>query len=130
MPMSGVAFLLFTFYMVTDPPTTPSSTRGQILFGSSVAAVYGMLMLAQVVFGLFFSLSIVATVRGIYLYAKAFSQRSTQDVGAVQSSHDLAQRHVPTPRGISVPATSSSAAAPAATEPSAYAERAAAGHEQ
>ena len=26
--MTGLAFLLFTFYMVTDPPTTPSSGQG------------------------------------------------------------------------------------------------------
>ena len=36
MPMSGVAFILYTFYMVTDPPTTPGTTRNQIFFGASV----------------------------------------------------------------------------------------------
>lgn len=67
MPMTGVAFLLFTFYMVTDPPTTPSSTRGQILFGASVAAAYGVLMAAHVVFGLFFGLTIVCALRAVGL---------------------------------------------------------------
>jgi Na+-translocating ferredoxin:NAD+ oxidoreductase RnfD subunit len=62
-PMTGVAFLLYTFYMITDPPTTPSSTRGQVLFGASVAATYGLLMTAHIVFGLFFALAIVASVR-------------------------------------------------------------------
>src|SRR6185369_1671833 len=28
-PMTGVAFVLFTFYMVTDPATTPVTARGQ-----------------------------------------------------------------------------------------------------
>ena len=32
--MTGVAFLLFTFYMVTDPATTPVTRRGQIAFGA------------------------------------------------------------------------------------------------
>jgi hypothetical protein len=27
LPMAGVAFILYTFYMVTDPATTPSGTR-------------------------------------------------------------------------------------------------------
>ena len=72
MPMTGVAFLLFTFYMVTDPPTTPATTMGQIAFGSSVAIVYCLLMVGQVVFGLFFSLTIVATVRGVYLHLKPY----------------------------------------------------------
>jgi hypothetical protein len=68
-PMTGLAFLLFSFYMVTDPPTTPSSTRNQIAFGLSVAATYGLLMSLHVVFGLFFSLVIVCGVRGTWLWA-------------------------------------------------------------
>ena len=52
-PMTGVAFILYTFYMVTDPATTPSGRREQIVFGLSVAAVYGLLMVSHVVFGLF-----------------------------------------------------------------------------
>lgn len=66
-PMTGVAFLLFTFYMVTDPPTTPWSVKGQVAFGLSVAAAYGMLMALHVVFGLFFALSFVCASRGAYL---------------------------------------------------------------
>lgn len=65
-PMTGVAFILFTFYMVTDPSTTPRSRWGQAAFGASVAAVYGILMAAHVVFGLFFALTAVCTVRYIW----------------------------------------------------------------
>ena len=68
-PMTGVAFILYTFYMVTDPATTPSGRREQIAFGFSVAAVYGLLMVAHVVFGLFFALTVVCTVRGLGMYA-------------------------------------------------------------
>lgn len=69
LPMTGVAFLLFSFYMVTDPATTPSSVRGQVAFGAGVAAVYGALTAAHVVFGLFFALSIVCAVRGVAVWA-------------------------------------------------------------
>ena len=69
MPMTGVAFILYTFYMVTDPPTTPSNTKCQIAFGLAVAATYGLLMRFHIVFGLFFALTIVSSVRGLYLYA-------------------------------------------------------------
>ncbi|MEM9553195.1 MAG: RnfABCDGE type electron transport complex subunit D [Acidobacteriota bacterium] len=66
-PITGVAFLLFTFYMVTDPATTPISTRGQIAFGAGVAAAYGLLMTMHIVFGLFFALTAVCTVRALAL---------------------------------------------------------------
>ncbi len=64
-PMTGVAFILFTFYMVTDPATTPSSLRAQIAFGAGVALAYGLLMTFHVVFTLFFALTLVCLVRGL-----------------------------------------------------------------
>jgi hypothetical protein len=67
MPMTGMAFLLFTFYMVTDPPTTPSRVSRQILFGAGVAAAYGFLLAFHIVFGLFFGLAIICSIRGIIL---------------------------------------------------------------
>jgi len=69
LPMTGMAFLLFTFYMVSDPSTTPSKPLSQVLFGAGVAATYGLLLVDHIVFTLFFALSIVCTVRGIALYA-------------------------------------------------------------
>jgi Na+-translocating ferredoxin:NAD+ oxidoreductase RnfD subunit len=73
LPMTGLAFLLYTFYMVTDPATTPSSPRGQVAFGLSVAAVYGLLMVSHVVFGLFFALTIVCSARGLGLWVSALT---------------------------------------------------------
>ena len=72
-PMTGLALLLFTFYMVSDPGTTPFKTRDQIIFGSSVALVYALLVMLHVVFGLFFSLFIVCSLRGAYLYYLAWA---------------------------------------------------------
>jgi Na+-translocating ferredoxin:NAD+ oxidoreductase RnfD subunit len=69
-PMTGVAFILYTFYNVTDPGTTPESARGQALFGASVAFSYGLLMVCHIVFGLFFALSIVCAARGIVMGAQ------------------------------------------------------------
>src|SRR4051812_45798861 len=77
-PMTGVAFLLFTYYMVTDPATTPSSVRGQIAFGVSVAAAYGTLMAFHIVFGLFFGLSLTCAGRGVLLYAKALAAQRAE----------------------------------------------------
>ena len=73
LPMTGVAFILYTFYMVTDPATTPSGLKGQIAFGAGTAAVYGLLMISHIVFGLFFALTIVCAVRGISVHIRAFA---------------------------------------------------------
>lgn len=81
-PMTGVAFILYTFYMVTDPATTPSGRRDQIAFGLSVAAVYGLLMVAHVVFGLFFALTIVCAVRGLCAYAVRWIRGRERDAVA------------------------------------------------
>ncbi len=85
LPMTGVAFILYTFYMVTDPATTPKSVLSQIVFGLSVAAVYGVLLTVHVVFGLFFSLSIVCTIRGIFLYAQSWETNMAQEPIAIRS---------------------------------------------
>ncbi|HEX4701566.1 MAG TPA: enediyne biosynthesis protein [Pseudonocardiaceae bacterium] len=63
--MTGVAFVLFTNYMITDPGTTPFKARAQFMFGSSVAIVYGVLMLFNVVYTLFFAVCIVCLARGV-----------------------------------------------------------------
>jgi enediyne biosynthesis protein E5 len=96
-PMSGVAFILYTFYMITDPATTPEGRKDQIVFGFSVAAVYGLLMVTHVVFGLFFALTIVCTVRGLWMYAcRWIKGREREEIGAIAE-----------PAGLSSPSTAS-----------------------
>lgn len=68
-PMTGVAFVLFTNYMITDPGTTPTSFRNQFMFGASVGVVYGILMQFNIVYTLFFAVTIVCLARGLYWWA-------------------------------------------------------------
>jgi hypothetical protein len=74
--MTGVAFVLFTNYMITDPGTTPSSGMMQFMFGSGVAMVYGVLMLFNVVYTLFFAVTIVCLLRGAFWWGKWLRERS------------------------------------------------------
>lgn len=66
--MTGVAFVLYTNYMITDPGTTPVVARRQVLFGLSVAAVYGILISAGVAYAIFFALIIVCFLRGVTVF--------------------------------------------------------------
>ncbi|WP_219632074.1 enediyne biosynthesis protein UnbU [Haloechinothrix aidingensis] len=75
LPVTGVAFILYTNYMITDPGTTPVKTRNQVVFGLVTAAIYGILVVYGVVFGLFFALVITCALRGVVLVAEARSGR-------------------------------------------------------
>ena len=69
-PITGVSFVLFTFYMITDPGATPSDWREQVIFGASTAVVYCFLVLAHIGFAFFYALFIVSFCRGVLLYLR------------------------------------------------------------
>jgi Na+-translocating ferredoxin:NAD+ oxidoreductase RnfD subunit len=69
-PITGVSFLLFTFYMVTDPGATPSDWREQLIFGALTAVVYCLLVLAHIGFAFFYALFIISFCRGLFLYLR------------------------------------------------------------
>ena len=96
LPVTGMAFLLFTFYMVTDPATTPRAPLPQFLFGLAVAATYGCLMAAHVVFGLFFSLLIVCSLRGMGMMILAGLRHAERRYGEVPAPARLGLQQ---PRG-------------------------------
>jgi len=71
-PMTGLAFVLYTFYMITDPGTTPEAPRAQVAFGISVAAVYAAMVQLHLVFGFYYALTIVCGARGMWLASRAW----------------------------------------------------------
>ncbi len=80
--MTGIAFILFTNYMITDPGTTPTRPRAQFMFGSSVAFVYAVLMQFNIVYTLFFAVCIVCGIRGLGWWgAYWIKQRRSADAG-------------------------------------------------
>jgi enediyne biosynthesis protein E4 len=64
--VSGGAFMLFSFFMITDPKTSPASARGQVLFGAVLGLVDLWLQLSFAVFSLFYALFVVCALRGLY----------------------------------------------------------------
>ncbi|ASY34706.1 MULTISPECIES: hypothetical protein [Streptomyces] len=83
--MSGVAFVLFTNYMISDPGTTPGRPRNQFMFGAGVATVYGVLMVFNVVYTLFFATSIVCALRGIGWWVAHLMRRRRESAAATAS---------------------------------------------
>lgn len=77
-PLTGVAFILYTNYMITDPGSTPFDKKGQIIFGLTCAGVYGVLMIFHVTFGLFFALVITCALRWMSLWVADWRQRNRE----------------------------------------------------
>jgi enediyne biosynthesis protein E5 len=65
--LTGIPMVLFTLYMITDPQTSPSRFRSQILFGAAIAVSYSMLLMLHVNFTMFYSVTVICTLRGLWL---------------------------------------------------------------
>jgi hypothetical protein len=83
-PVTSAAFTLFTLFMIPDPATTPIKPLRQIAFGLSVAAIYGMLFVIHVVFGLFIALCVTSASRGFGLYFIAAVKRRERPTGVAE----------------------------------------------
>ena len=58
-PITGPMYQLFIFFMITDPRTTVGSTRGRVAVAFMIAAVEGVLRLAEVIYAPFYALFLV-----------------------------------------------------------------------
>jgi hypothetical protein len=67
--LTGIPNVLFTFYMITDPQTSPSRLRSQILFGSGIACAYFVLLTMHIQYMMFYSVTAICGLRGLGLYA-------------------------------------------------------------
>jgi hypothetical protein len=91
--MTGVAFVLYTNYMVTDPGTSPSQPASQFAFGGGIAVLYGFLTGAGIAYGLFFATAGVCAIRGGFLWAlhisnKTRAQRAAQEAASREAALD------------------------------------------
>jgi enediyne biosynthesis protein E5 len=67
--LTGIPLVLFTFYMITDPQTSPSRLKSQIVFGGGIACGYFLLLSLHVQYMMFYSVTIVCAMRGLALFA-------------------------------------------------------------
>ncbi len=65
---TGPIAIIFSFYMISDPGTTPSEPVPQLLFGTSIGLIYGFLISLHVVYGIFIALMLTCCLRGLVLY--------------------------------------------------------------
>ena len=76
--LTGIPMVLFTLYMITDPQTSPSRPRSQFVFGSGIAVAYSGLLLLEVQYTLFYSVTVVCAIRGLCLCALNLRATSTK----------------------------------------------------
>jgi enediyne biosynthesis protein E5 len=72
-PATGPTAVIYTFFMLPDPATSPERPWAQVAFGVAVAAAYLVLVILHVVYGLFLALTVVCAARGLWLWAFAFT---------------------------------------------------------
>jgi len=89
--MTGVAFVLFTNYMITDPGTSPSRPASQVAFGAGVAIIYGFFTGAGIAYGIFFATATVCLIRGAFLWSLHFANKAREQYEAQQRGtvHEL-----------------------------------------
>jgi enediyne biosynthesis protein E5 len=88
--MTGVAFILYTNYMVTDPGTTPSKPGAQFAFGAGVAIMYGAFMVMHVAYGLFLATALVCLIRGMFLWGLHFVNKSAAERARLEAEKENA----------------------------------------
>jgi Na+-translocating ferredoxin:NAD+ oxidoreductase RnfD subunit len=62
----GVGSLIYLFFMITDPRTSPSSRRAQIIWGVSIASLSVLLKYHEVYYSRFIALFIATSLGGMY----------------------------------------------------------------
>lgn len=80
---TGTVALMFTFYMVTDPGTTPERARPQFIFGAAVGSLYGVFVAMHLVFALFWALVAVCSGRAVIHVIQAKTKKRPPEVKGV-----------------------------------------------
>lgn len=88
--LTGIPMVLFTFYMITDPQTSPSRLKSQLFFGGGIAFAYSVLLMLHVQYTMFYSVTAVCLIRGLWMAAMNARARVTvpePQLAAMAGSH-------------------------------------------
>lgn len=88
--VSSPSLYLFTFFMITDPQTSPPSRRGQVLLALAIVTIDFALNLRESLSTLFYAAFICATFR--FLWSHAQDVRAGAGAWWVQSRERLGRR--------------------------------------
>jgi Na+-translocating ferredoxin:NAD+ oxidoreductase RnfD subunit len=69
--LSSASFLIFTFFMITDPATSPKGSKEQVVYGFFLALIDFLLHLRQNYYTFFLSLFVLTWIRFLYLHLSA-----------------------------------------------------------
>jgi Na+-translocating ferredoxin:NAD+ oxidoreductase RnfD subunit len=69
--LTSAPFFIFTFYMITDPQTSPKTPKGQIAVAFALTLIDLVLHKFESVFTFFYAALILASARFLYMHAKA-----------------------------------------------------------
>jgi len=72
---SGAAFQLFTFFMITDPMTTPRDRRAQVVYAVALAALEHGFRFMAIKSAPFFALFLLSGIRPLFGYESAEAAR-------------------------------------------------------
>jgi hypothetical protein len=64
--------------MITDPQTSPSRPRSQVIFGAGIAIAYSILFDLHLQYTMFYAVSVVCAIRGVVLYVAGKRQPAPQ----------------------------------------------------
>ena len=90
-PLTGVSLVLFTLYMITDPQTSPSRARSQIIFGASIALAYSILLDIHLQYTMFYAVTIVCATRGLVLYIAGRRQPASKPAAMAAAAGAVSQ---------------------------------------